>query len=162
MKKKNPKYFHTAIDANALDPVTPERKRDAARLLELSRKRAISLILPYSVRKEFENRGTPEEIRRAAGEQIFTIETERTLEEEARASKILAVLQGNAKAGRHDADAGHIAELEKYGGGYFITYDDRIRDRQSEWRQFAPSVEIVTLEEYMTIFDEGQSDGTKS
>jgi hypothetical protein len=42
--------------------------------------------------------------------------------------RIEAALQGNAKPGKHAADAEHLSEAAKY-GGYFVIRDDRVLKR---------------------------------
>ena len=65
-----------------------------------------------------------------------------------------AILQGNAKPGRHAADASHLSEAAETGCAYFITHDKRILDKRSDLDAELPhSLRIVTLAEFMEIFD---------
>jgi predicted nucleic acid-binding protein len=67
---------------------------------------------------------------------------------------VLAILQGNARPGKHEPDASHISEAAETGCGYFITHDKRILDRRGKLRAvLPPSLNIVSLEEFFQIFD---------
>lgn len=151
---RDPKYCQTFYDANALDRDEPGRSPMVDRLLGLGDERKISLIMPHSVQTEIQHPRTPSNVQRDASDQIFTIQTDKYSEEIERARKILAVIQGNAKPGRHDADAAHIAELLKYGGGFLITHDERLLKKQTDLAAVAPGVFIVTLERFLKIYDE--------
>lgn len=93
--------------------------------------------------------------------QIFTLDVERNADEERELAMIKAILQGNALSGKHDADAEHLFEASKYGGGYFITHDARmLRQKRAELDPvLPPSLWIVTLGEYLAIYDDFVSKG---
>jgi predicted nucleic acid-binding protein len=68
--------------------------------------------------------------------------------------KVRAILQGNAKPGAHAADASHLSEAAETGCGYFITHDKRMLKKRTELHAvLPPSLNIVTLEEFLEIFD---------
>jgi membrane peptidoglycan carboxypeptidase len=72
--------------------------------------------------------------------------------------RVELLLQGNAKPGKHISDARHLFEAGKYGGGYFVTNDQRILDKRVELADaLPPSLNIVTLKQLLDIFDDYQS-----
>jgi hypothetical protein len=56
----------------------------------------------------------------------YTIETGLTAELQNCRDEIRALVRGNAREGKHENDADNILELYEYGGGYFVTTDDRL------------------------------------
>jgi len=66
-----------------------------------------------------------------------------------------AILQGNAKAKTHAADASHLSEAAETGCAYFITNDWRILKKRGELHDAAlpPILTIVTLAEFLSILD---------
>lgn len=152
----DPKSCNVAIDANALDPPGDKigRSRDVDRLLSLWRNGDINLIVPHSVLAEFQSPGTPAAIREEAASAIFTIQTALTGDELRTRRIIEQELQGNARPGRHAADAQHLAEAAKY-GGYFITHDERILRRSGNLRDvLGRSLQVVNLAQFLEICDE--------
>jgi hypothetical protein len=101
-------------------------------ILDLAQRGEPSLVLPFSVKAELEHPNTPPEIKRAASGMIHILRVELTPNELAIRSKLLILIQGNAKPGKHHGDVFHLFEAEKYGGGYFITKDRRLLGRV--WR----------------------------
>lgn len=63
---------------------------------------------------------------------MYTDETELTPELLSRKYEIRILIQGNAKSGKHKGDADHLFELFKFGGGYFVTTDERLLSRSDE------------------------------
>jgi hypothetical protein len=150
---RDPKFCQNFFDANTFDRKGSSDDWKVDRLLELSAERKISLIMPHSVRMEIEDAGTPHNVRRDALSQIFTLPTEKTAHETEQSQRILAVIRGNAMSpGKHVADAAHVADLDKYGGGYFITNDQRLLKKQREISLVAPGVLIVTLDRFLEIY----------
>jgi hypothetical protein len=67
--------------------------------------------------------------------------------------QIELALQGNARPGKHAADAYHLAEAAKY--GYFITEERRILEKSNGLNDLLPpSLQVVTLEQFLEIFDD--------
>ncbi|SFR20253.1 hypothetical protein SAMN04515673_11941 [Poseidonocella sedimentorum] len=65
--------------------------------------------------------------------------------------KLRMLLRGNAKPGKHEADADHLFEAGKYGGGYFLTHDKRIHKLVDQIKKIIPSISVVTLKEFVEI-----------
>jgi hypothetical protein len=67
---------------------------------------------------------------------------------------VLAILQGNARPGKHEVDALHLSEAAETGCGYFITHDKRMLDKRGDLHgALPPTLNIVSLEEFFEIFD---------
>jgi predicted nucleic acid-binding protein len=129
--------------------------RDALvdRLIEIKRAGKIRVVVPAGVRREVEHPRTPDAVRDEILPEIFTIPTGLTGQEEALRRRIATALQGNARPGKHAADAYHLAEAAKY-GGYFITHDRRILDKLQELRaDLPPSLHVVTIERFLEVYD---------
>lgn len=150
----DPRICPVAIDANALDRDGSARDNLVARLLGLSSAGTISLIVPKWVREEIQNPRTPAHVQEAALPQLFTIPVGLNSDEQRRKRIIQQQLQGNARPGKHMADADHLFEAAKY-GGYFITHDQRILTRAGRLREvLPPSLTVMTLADFLAIFDD--------
>jgi hypothetical protein len=101
------------------------------------------------------NPRTPGAVKASFVPEIYTIPVGKTRPEIERLNKVEALLRGNATSGKHDADAHHLFEAAKYGGGYFITNDQRILRKCSEIRDIlSPALNIVTVAEFLDIYDQ--------
>jgi hypothetical protein len=150
-RKLDPRRANTLLDSNALEH---SHQTQINRLLWLKAEGKINLILPHGVRSETDHPNTPIQIKDMMSVQLYTLEVERSSSEEREIARIEAILQGNAMTGRHSADAEHVFEAAKY-GGYFITHDARIvRKKRRELEATLSNLSIVTLDEYLTIYDE--------
>lgn len=151
-KQLDPRIVNVHLDNNALQH--PDAVA-VARLLELGAG-TINLIVPKGVRAEAMQLSTPSAARQLMERQIFSLPVELTCHEKRELAAIKSVLQGNAKPGKHDADAEHLFEAGKYGGGYFITHDKRMVEvkRLELAAVLPPSLHIVTLHEFLAIYDE--------
>jgi len=148
----DPRICNISIDANALDRDGTDRDTLVDRLLALYEAGTINLILPKGVRVEIANPNTPAHVQDAAPK-IFTIGVGLNSDEQRRKRIIEAELQGNAKLGKHAADADHLFEAAKY-GGFFITHDERILKRAGRLGEvLPPSLTVVTLADFLAIFD---------
>jgi len=150
----DPRICPIAIDANALNRDGSAHDGLVDRLLELSSASTINLIVPKGVRGEILDPRTPAHLQEAALPKIFTIQVGLNSDEQRRRRLIEQDLQGNARPGKHTADANHLFEAAKY-CGYFITHDQRILDREGKIRSvLPPSLTVVTLKNFLTIFDD--------
>jgi hypothetical protein len=149
-----PRICPVAIDANALDRDGSARDDLVDRLLGLSSAGTINLIVPKRVREEIQHPRTPAHVQEAALSRLFTIPVGLNSDEQRRKRVIEQELQGNARPGKHMADADHLFEAAKY-GGYFITHDQRILTKAGRLGEvLPPSLTVVTLEEFLVIFDD--------
>jgi len=157
----DPRICNIFADANAVDkPVgNVDRPSDVDRLLQLWDDEHIRVLLPRGVRVEIQNPKTPQAVRGAMTGAIFTLSVGLTADEQRTRATIKAELQGNAQSGKHAADADHLAEAAKYGGGYFITHDERLLKRSGRLRDvLGPTLQVVTLAEFLAIYDRFAND----
>lgn len=149
----DPRSCNVAIDANALNRDGSGHDALVDCLLKLSSARAINLIVPQDVRLEILDPRTPDHIQKVALPLIFTTPIGLIADEQEKLRLIEATLQGNARSGRHAADARHLFEAAKY-CGYFITHDQRILKRAGNLRTvLPPSLSVVTLRRFLEIYD---------
>lgn len=150
----DPRIVNVAYDANAFNRDGGPGDANVDRLEALIEAMEIIPLTPLSVQAEIGHLNTPAAVKAATQGLIFTTQVGQTQSEVDTAKKIRAILQGHAKPGKHDADAAHLAEANKYGAGYFITHDQRILAKRPELRQvIMPSLQIVTLAEFLAIYD---------
>jgi len=149
----DPRKCNIAVDANALDRDGTARDRLVDRFNELSSGRRIRAVVARGVRSEIQHPRTPDHVKAAVLPQIFNLRPGLSAPQEAARHRVQANLQGNAKPGRHAADASHLSEAAETGCAYFITHK-RILDKRSDLdAELPPSLRIVTLAEFMEIFD---------
>lgn len=125
-RQRHPNYTHTFIDSCAFDPHDKEEEKCSRRLLARYNNGELVLQIAHSVQKEINHPNTPSDVKALAQPLIYTIESELTPELHRSRNEIRALVQGNAQKGTHESDADHIFELYKYGGGYFVTTDNRL------------------------------------
>jgi hypothetical protein len=154
----DPHYCNNFIDAHVLDRTGTPEDEVVEQILSLAMDGTFTLLLPYSVKAEIEHPNTPTEVRRRATELIFTEPVTLTAPELETHRKARELLRGNAKPGKHDRDAFHVVESAKYGGGYFITNDQRILKKQSELTALIGIV-IVTPTEFLDLYRQYEEEG---
>ncbi len=125
--QRPPQYSHSFIDSCAFNPSGIEESA-SRRILE----KWPNILVAHSVQKELEHPNTPDDVKRMAQGFVYTIETELTPELLKKREEIRILIQGNAKPGKHKGDADHLFELYKFGGGYFVTTDERLLSRSDE------------------------------
>ena len=153
----DPRKCPVAIDANALNRDGSAHDGLVYRLLALSSAGTIRLLVPKRVREEILDPRTPAHIQEAALPQIFSYSVGLNSDEQRRHRIITQELQGNAKPGKHEADADHLFEAAKY-GGFFITHDARILTRAGRLGEaLPPSLAVVTLADFLAIFDDWEA-----
>jgi hypothetical protein len=151
----DPARCNVAVDASGLNRPADDTVRagQVDRLLKLHSDEILHIILPHGVWDELHRAGTPSPKRTAANDMIYTIKTGLTADEQRRRQVIKTALQGNARPGKHDADAEHLAEAAKY-GGYFVTHDERILKLSPALRDaLGPALQVVTLADFFAIYD---------
>jgi hypothetical protein len=93
-------------------------------------------------------------VRAAFEPQIFNLQPELNSSQWDTRCRVQAILQGNAKPDKHKADASHLSEAAETGCAYFITHDKRNLDKRPGLATvLPPTLTIVTLGEFMQIFD---------
>jgi hypothetical protein len=113
------------------------------------------LVVAGGVRDETLHPHTPGHVKDAVVDQVFNLRPGLNTEQRADRRAVHAILQGNARPGKHAADASHLSEAAETGCAYFITEDRRILGKRRELAVILPpSLSIVTLAEFMEIFDD--------
>jgi hypothetical protein len=156
----DPRIGNVHIDANTLDRISPAHDSFVDRLLTLNESGEITLIIPHSVKTEIEHRRTPPRVKLDTRDSVYSLPVQRTAQEMGLLVKLRTLLQGNSQSTKHDADAEHLFEASKYGGRYFITHDRRILVRKEMVQSLIGPIEIVSLEEFILIFDKFVNDET--
>jgi predicted nucleic acid-binding protein len=150
-RRIDPRIHNNFLDAHVLDRTGGPDDALVDEILVLARSLKISLMLPHSVKAEIEHPNTPAEVKRRALGLIYTervslTESERALHRQAR-----EIVRGNARPGKHDRDAFHVVEAEKYGGGYFVTNDARLLKKRAELERVL-AIAIVTPTEFLQAY----------
>jgi hypothetical protein len=153
----NPRIVNVAIDSSALHRDSSARDANVERLLALRNAGRINLILPKGVRDEILDRRAPADKKEAALPMIFSFSVELNSDEQRRHRIIEDELRGNAKPGKHAADADHLFEASKY-CAYFLTEDARILKRAGRLNEaLPPSLTVATVSRFLEIFDEHEA-----
>ena len=131
-KQRHPTYSHTFIDSCAFDSEDLTEEESSRRLIKNADENSPPIIVAHSVQKEIDHPNTPADVKVLAQAMIFTNDTELSEALRKIREKIRVLMRGNAEIGKHENDADHLFELYKFGGGYFITTDQRILSKSEE------------------------------
>jgi hypothetical protein len=150
----DPKICNIGLDANALDCDGTERDQLTDRFRTLASDGTLTVVLGGGVRIEAQHPRTPADVKDALMPQIFNLRPSLNASQRTDRARVLAILQGSARPGKHAADASHLSEAAETGCGYFITHDKRVLNRRGELHAvLPPSLNIVSLDEFFEIFD---------
>jgi hypothetical protein len=151
----NPRRTNIGVDANALDLNGSAHDDLVRRFHAMSDARELIVVVAAGVRGEVQNPRTPSNVQAAILPQIFNLRPGLTGDQQEDRRRLARVLQGNADANAHAADASHLSEAVETGCGYFITHDNRILKKRNELRQvIPPTLQIVSLAEFFQIVDD--------
>lgn len=149
----DPRYRPALIDAHILDLSIGEANVAAVeRILDLARTLELMVLLPCSVKHELDRPETPADVKRRANALIYSLKLELTADEAKLHREARALLQGNAKPGKHAMDAFHLVEAAKW-GSFFVTLDGRINRKAAEIQGLLPGLWIVSPVGLLAIFD---------
>jgi hypothetical protein len=152
--KPDPRRCGIALDAMALDRHGSPRDALVDQLLALEESSKIHFLQPGTVYRQSQHPRTPADVQKVMRDQIFTLPTSLTPDEQQRRQKVLAVMRGNSMTNRHDADANILFEAEKHSCGYVITEDKRIlQNKQRLEAILGPPLCITTLADFLQIYD---------
>ena len=149
----DPRRTNTFLDSCAFDPKYHPEEEAAQRIRSLRRETTISILVAHSNQKEIEHPNTPADVKAEAADMNYTIETSLTPDELARRTKIHVALTGDGNPEKYAADAQHLFEAGKYGGGYFVTTDGRTLARKSELQTLSGAI-ILKPSEWLRIYEE--------
>ena len=128
----DPRRTNTFVDTCAFDPKVEPEHSAAQKIRAIRRAGNISILLAHSNQKEIEHPNTPADVKTEAADMNYTIATPLTPEEHQRRNLIHQTMTGDGNPRRYEADAHHMFEAGKYGGGYFVTTDHRILKRKPD------------------------------
>ncbi len=152
----DPRRTNTFLDTCAFDPKDEPEHGAAQKIREIRHAVRISILLAHSNQKEIEHPNTPANVKSEAADMNYTIAAPITAEEKKRRASVHQAMTGDGNPDRYEADAHHIFEAGKYGGGYFVTTDKRILDRKPQLEAISGAV-IVKPTEWLAIY-EAQAD----
>jgi hypothetical protein len=150
----DPLIVNSLLDANILNDVASGLDSDVNEIVALAESGAAVLMLPYSVKDEVENPNTPNHVKRAVTQFIFTEKVDLTEGERLLYQTLLNAGKGDAEAKNIAKDLQHVCEAAKY-GGYFITRDKRLLMRARVAAEIA-GVEIVTPREFLNRVEQSR------
>jgi hypothetical protein len=120
----------------------------------MSKANELTVVVAAGVRGEVQHPSTPAGVKAAVLPQIFNLWPGLNCSQQDARRRVVAILQGNAKAGAHAADASHLSEAAETGCTYFITHDRRIIDKRDALAAELPlTLHIVTLDEFFDVLD---------
>jgi len=150
-KLPDPRKTNTFVDTCAFDPkVVPEHSA-AQKIRAIRHAGNISIVLAHSNQKEIEHPNTPGDVKAEAADMNHTIATPLTPAEHKRRDLVHQTMTGDGNPGKYEADAHHIFEAGKYGGGYFVTTDRRILSRKPQLETVSGAI-IVRPSEWLAIY----------
>lgn len=149
-RKIDPRLLNTFLDATVLHRKGDVEDEVVEEILRTAFERRVVLILPHSVKDEISHSNTPSEVKSRAQGLIYSTPVQLTVAEKELHRRVRHVIRGNAKAGKHDADAFHLVESDKHGGGYFLTNDKRLLRKKTELSHLL-QIEIVTPTEFLSV-----------
>jgi len=148
----DPRRTNTFLDSCAFDPKYHPEDVAAERIRLIRREVTISILLTHSNQKEIEHPNTPADVKAEAADMTFTNKPSLNPEEVGRQAEIHRVLTGNGKPEKYAADAQHISEAGRYGGGYFVTTDERILAKKSELLKLSGAI-ILKPSEWLRVYE---------
>ena len=151
----DPRRSNIALDANAIDRDGTVRDDLVDRFLSMRAAQVFNVVIAAGVRQEVMNIATPDGVKKEILPRFFNLQPELIPSQHNDRRRVREVLQGNAKPGKHAADASHLSEAAEVGCAFFITHDARILDKRGELREvIPPTLTIVTLDEFFQIYDD--------
>ena len=152
----DPRRTNTFVDTCAFDPKVEPEHSAAQKIRAIRHAGNISILLAHSNQKEIDHPNTPDDVKAEAADMNYTIASPLTPAELQRRALVHQTMTGTGKPEKYKADAHHIFEAGKYGGGYFVTTDQRILNRKSELEAVSGAI-IVKPTEWLAIY-EAQAD----
>ena len=148
----DPRRANTFLDSCAFDPKCELEHAAARQIRSLRQSVTISILLAHSNQKEIEHPNTPADVKAEAADMNYTIATSLTPAEVTRRAQIHQAMTGNGNPAKYEADAHHVFEAGRYGGGYFVTTDRRLLARKSQLEAISGAV-ILKPSEWLVIYE---------
>lgn len=152
--KLHPRLCNVALDSMVLDLNGGPRDALVERLLALKKAGSIPIVQPGTAYRQMQHPNTPGYVKeKMTSFQLFTMRADLNSIEQDRRRRVLDVMRGNSSTNRHDADAEILFDAGKH-GGYLITEDKRILRRRAKLQEIlGPPLCIVTLAEFLPLYD---------
>lgn len=149
-------YGVNFIDANIIDEIENYYANDLETkavelIVKLQLDQSISLVIPFSVKKELEHENTPLYVKIIASGFLFSDEVYFENHHQVALSKVEKILKGNCIDGKHKKDALHVYESSRNSGRYFITKDKILLKKSNELKEFL-SIKVVKPTEFIDIY----------
>ena len=141
-----------AVDANALDRDGSSRDAAVGAFRAAVAAGRVRLFVPAGVLAEMLAPGAPAVVRAAA---LDLPPPPRAAPPTARQHidriRVRAIMRGDGRPGKHDADASHLSEAAEAGCDVFLTRDGKILRKRDVLRQaLPPRLRIATLDEVLS------------
>lgn len=149
MRFIDPLYTNNFLDANIFDEIADGQQEAVQEILRIYDGEHITLLLPYSVQAELEDPNTPELVRKAARQFIYSVEVTLTDGEKRLYERLLAEVTGDSDPKNIAQDLFHVFEAQKNGGGHFVTRDKRLLKRSEAIAQLL-NIDVVTPEDFIS------------
>ena len=147
----DPRKSIVFLDANSLDDCQSCDNKCVEKICHLNNNLddyGVIFQLPNLVRQEIDHVNTPEYVKRRACDFIYTTRTPVNSGESILSANLRNHFRGNSVGNRHTADSNHIFESLKYGAGYFITEDARIKKKSS-----VLNIRVLSRHEFIEVLD---------
>ncbi len=161
----DPRKALIGLDANALDRRGRQDEALADRFRALAAAGRLKVLVPGGVEAELRHPRGPlsskADVPQPVPAPAFVRRPGLTAAQHISRLRIRAMVQGNARPGKHEADAAHLSEAHEAGCAYFITYDGRLLRKRQDLEAALPGLAIVTLEGFFEILAdfEGEQGG---
>ncbi len=150
-------FLLVALDANVLDRTRLEQDQLIERLRSLATNGSIELFWPSGVVDEMLHLHAPEDIRAAAGAARRRPRCPLSARQQIDRIRVRAILRGDGRPGKHDADASHLSEAAEAGCTAFLTRDSKILRKRDTLRLALPDgLRIRTLAEFFSELGGGK------
>ncbi len=150
-----------AVDANALERIGAGRDAAARAFRAAAEAGRLRVVVPSGVAAELRDPRVPEATRAAAeaaagsaGFAPLAAGRPPTARQHIDRIRVRAVMRGDGRPGKHDADAAHLSDAAEAGCSHFVTQDRKILRRRDILRGALPSgPRIASLDEFMAELD---------
>ena len=140
-----------ALDANVFDRLGRDSTDLARALRGLLDDGRLRLVVPAGVAAELAHPNAPPEVRSALSRATPLPRIRRTPAQEIDRIRVRAILRGDGRPGKHDADAAHLSDAAEAGCSVFVTGDGKIlRKRDILAQALSSGPEILTLAELLS------------
>lgn len=143
-----------AVDANALDRDGSPRDAMVEALLAAASDGRLRMFIPDGVAAEMRHARAPAAMRALAEAASPPRSVPLTPRQHIDRIRVRAVMRGDGRPGKHDADASHLSSAAEAGCAIFLTRDGKILRKRDILRgALPPGFRIATPEEFMAAPD---------